>query len=201
MFDLASMSAYAKREFFVERYVFHNDRMWDLYRQNKMSKSRLRKARFEAALQDIHVNDKRLAKLLGEAYLEICPRKKKLNEGALQVVQALSKNHVLHILSNGFHETQHIKLRESGLAPYFSEVITSERAGARKPNYGIFAFAERLTSAAKSHSMMVGDDYNIDIKGAIDFGWKAIHYNPNADESKDSATIKYLPQLLEILKA
>jgi len=163
-----------------------------------MSKSRLRKARFEAALHDVGLDDKKLAKQLGLAYLEVCPRKTKLNDDALEVVAALHAHFTLHILSNGFHETQLIKLSGSGLAGYFEHVITSEKANSKKPNVRMFEYAERVTGASKDASLMIGDNVEIDIKGAHAFGWDVIHYNEEGVEHAFPSVrkLKELPGLL-----
>lgn len=184
-YGLAERTNSPSAEAFIARYVHHNERMWGLYRENRMSKGRLRKARFEAVLSDFGLNDKRLAKEIGEAYLDVCPRKTKLNDGALEVLEDLKNDHVLHILSNGFHETQLLKLEASGLAPYFTHVITSERASAKKPQKRMYEFAEKLTGAPKASTLMIGDNLDIDVAGALDFGWKAVHYNERADRSDD----------------
>jgi HAD superfamily hydrolase (TIGR01549 family) len=110
-------------------------------------------------------------------------------DGAIEVLEALSKNFYLHILSNGFHETQLIKLRESKLQNYFVEVITSERAQAKKPNRAIYDFASKVTQAPKEGTLMIGDNLPIDVEGAINYGWKAIHFNPSGvDHSYDQVT-------------
>lgn len=193
-FDLENKLTARSKDDFVERYIMHNERMWDLYRQNKISKGRLRKARFEAVLQDFGLVDKRLAKVIGEEYLKACPQKTKLNDHALEIVRELSSNFELHILSNGFHETQLTKLSASGLAPYFKEVITSERASAKKPQVRMFTFAEKVTGAPKSESLMIGDHVDIDVVGAIQFGWDAVHFN-EFDERHDYPSVKKLDEL------
>ena len=197
-YELSSKLSARSKDDFVERYIMHNERMWDLYRQNKLSKGRLRKARFEAVLQDFGLVDKRLAKEIGEEYLKACPQKTKLNDHALDVVQELSDSFELHILSNGFHETQLVKLSASGLAPYFKEVITSERASAKKPQSRMFMFAERVTGAPKDESLMIGDHVDIDVLGAVNFGWDAIHFN-EFDEEHDYPSVKTLDELMPLI--
>ncbi len=183
---------------FIDRYVFHNERMWEMYRNDKISKSRLRKSRFEYALRDMRIEDKKLSKDLGDAYLDICPRKSKLNEGAIEVLEILKDKYILHILSNGFHETQLIKLEQSGLSHYFKQVITSERAAAKKPHSRVYDFAQVQTGAQPKESMMIGDNLEIDVLGAINYGWDAIHYNIH-DEKHDHKSVKSLLEIPALL--
>ena len=120
-----------------------------------------------------------LANKIGEDYIENSPYRTKVISGTFELLDHLSKNYTLHIITNGFEEVQHIKLKESGLAKYFDQVITSEEAGAKKPAKKVFEYALMKSGARVAESVMVGDDLKTDIKGAIDFGMKSIYFNPN----------------------
>jgi len=183
---------------FVERYLFHNDRFWDMYRQNRISKNRLRRVRFEVALEDIGIADKQLAREVSEAYLDRCPQKTKLIDGAVEVLHFLKDHYTLHILSNGFHDVQLTKLSGSGILACFKEVVTSERASSKKPQKRIFEYAMNAISAQASECLMVGDSLDIDIRGALDNGWLAIHYNP-AKLDHEHRSINELKELIGIL--
>jgi putative hydrolase of the HAD superfamily len=125
-FSLDGLTGVTK-EYFIQRYFFQNDRYWDLYRQNRVSKARLRSIRFEVTLRDIGIDNKSLARQVGKAYLEQCPLKSNLIEGAEEVIKALHGSHQLHVLSNGFQDTQILKLKSCSMHSYFDHVITSER--------------------------------------------------------------------------
>jgi len=198
IFELEKRAPDFSSSHFIDRYVFHNERMWGLYRQDRMSKSLLRKARFEYALRDIRIEDKMLAKEMGNSYLEICPRKTRLNEGAIEVLELLKDKYALHILSNGFHETQLIKLEQSGLTHYFQQIITSEKAAAKKPNKRMYDYAQVHTGALPGESLMVGDNLEIDVVGALNYGWDAIHYNPDGDKH-EYRSVKALLEIPELL--
>lgn len=198
MFSLEERAPNFSSKHFIDRYVFHNERMWAMYREDRMSKSRLRKARFEYALRDMRIEDKKLAKEIGNAYLDVCPRKTKLNEGAIEVLEALKGKYIMHILSNGFHETQLIKLEQSGLMHYFQHIITSEKAAAKKPNKRMYEYAQVHTGALPDETLMIGDNLEIDVIGALDYGWDAIHYNPIGAEHEHKS-VKTLLEILDLL--
>ena len=71
------------------------------------------------------------------------------------------------------------KMSNSKLTPYFEKMITSESAGFKKPRKEIFSYSLKLTGAKLSESVMIGDDLQTDIKGAINIGMKSIYFNPN----------------------
>ena len=66
----------------------------------------------------------------------------------------------------------------SGLNPYFSNVIISEDVGINKPDRKIFEHAINKASARIEESIMIGDSLEADIRGAQNFGMKAIFFNP-----------------------
>ncbi|MEZ4721234.1 MAG: YjjG family noncanonical pyrimidine nucleotidase [Flavobacteriales bacterium] len=188
----------ADKTYFIERYLIHNDHYWDLYRQNRVTKARLRTARFEKAMEDVGIYNKKLSRHFGQAYIEQCPHKTKLNDDVLEVLEKLSGNYRLHILSNGFHEVQLVKLKVSGLEPFFDQVVTSELARAKKPSPRIFEYAQKVSGASEGESLMIGDHLDADVVGALEFGWKAIHYNPKALRHQHQS-ISRLKDLLPLL--
>lgn len=113
------------------------------------------------------------------------------------------KGYRLHICSNGFHEVQYRKLRASEMEQYFDKVILSEDAGENKPGRGFFDYAFAQTGASPASTLMVGDNYQTDILGALNYGLKAVWFNRwNAAQTPDERillTTKSLLQLKEIL--
>lgn len=197
-FELSRITA-VESGHFVDRYLYHNERFWDLYRQNRITKARLRKVRFEVTLDEIGITDKELVIQIREAYMSRCPLKTKLIEGTIEVLDTLRDHYKLHILSNGFQDAQITKLTQSGILSYFSEIVTSERASAKKPHKGIFEFALRAVGAQASQCLMIGDSLEIDVVGAVDNGWGAIHYNPSRMEHTHHSVVE-LKELIGLLK-
>lgn len=166
-------------EAFVRLYIEKNDLCWALYRENKISKDRLRTERFVLALAAFGIHDDALALELAETYVERSPLKTGLLPHTLETLAYLAKKYTLHIITNGFEEVQHIKLKQSGLEPYFKTVTTSERAGCKKPDAQIFRHALAVAGAYTFNSLMVGDDFAVDVAGALAAGLKAIHFAPD----------------------
>lgn len=163
---------------FSEIYHFHNEKLWSLYRKGEISKQKLMVKRFEETFKEKNINDSALAQEFGKNYMEGTTVKTELFPNAKPVIRELCEKYKLHIITNGFNELQYLKINNSGLSECFTEIITSEDAGALKPSPKIFKFALEKTGAKKENSILIGDDLEADIKGAIDFGIKSVFFNP-----------------------
>tara|TARA_B100000925_G_scaffold288611_1_gene269932 strand:+ start:48 stop:740 length:693 start_codon:yes stop_codon:yes gene_type:complete len=185
---------------FITKYKLHNEHLWALYRENKISQKKLRSQRFYNTLLDYAIDDFKLSEKIGLDYIEICPKKTKLFPYVLEVLNYLKNKYYLHIITNGFEKTQLIKLKCSALMPFFLNIITSEKIGFKKPNPKIFEYALQKSQAIKSESIYVGDDLEVDILGCQNFGIDGIFFNPQKTPHKEKVTyeISSLSQLLEI---
>ena len=158
-------------EKFFKKYVEVNSHYWDLYRDGKVSKEDLRVNRFHDTLLSFKINEIELAENIAEEYLKICPYKTKLMDGAIDILDHLKiKGYPMVVITNGFEEVQHIKMKNCGLSDYFEDVITSEKIGCKKPYPEIFQYAFSMVDAKASTSIMIGDNHECDIVGADNLG-------------------------------
>ena len=65
----------------------------------------------------------------------------------------------------------------SKIAPYFSTVTTSEEAGVKKPHLQIFEKALQKSKALSKNSLMIGDNYEADVQGAINAGMRSVYFD------------------------
>jgi putative hydrolase of the HAD superfamily len=165
-------------ENFIEVYRQVNTRMWDLYHRNKISKEFLRSGRFKLALSDFNIENESLTESLAADYLKICPQKKHLFPNTIKTLDYLQAKYQLHIITNGFVEVQHHKIRNSGIGSYFKHIHISEEIGFKKPEPEIFNYAVGLSGSAHEHCIMIGDNPETDIMGAINAGIDHILFNP-----------------------
>lgn len=164
---------------FIEIYRAVNAKYWHLYNHGKVTKAQVRTERFIETLQHFkvsHVEEK--AKILGDLYVELSPQKKHVFPGTHETLSYLSNKYQLHIITNGFVEVQHNKLKNSQLTDYFSMILCTEELGVNKPNSIVFNTALERTNAMSHESLMIGDNLETDILGAQNCGFKTIHFNP-----------------------
>lgn len=185
---------------FIEVYTENNHRLWAEYHIGKITKEQLRSERFAKTFTDLGLAPNLVPQQFEEDYVRISPTKTNLFDGAKNVLSYLQQKYKLHIISNGFKETTLTKMDVSGLFPYFDNVIISEDVGVNKPNKAIFEHALHVASATKPESIMIGDSLEADIRGAQDFGIKAIYFNPLNKEKPDDVEhqIVHLEELIRM---
>lgn len=196
-FDFSSMGVGPFEEFHAI-YKEHNHKLWDRYSKGFIKQDELRWKRMWHTLLDYKIGDEKLAKSVSVRYLEILPLQKELFPYTKEILQyLLDKQYTLHIISNGFEEVQYHKLNNSGLTPYFTQVITSEGCNYVKPQKEIFEFAMNKAGAALAESIMIGDNEEADIQGAVNTGMDCIFVNHiNAEKNIQATyTIHHLKEL------
>ena len=83
----------------------------------------------------------------------------------------------MHMCSNGFHEVQYKKLDACGLHNYFDTIILSEDAGVNKPSKAYFDYALKVSGANRETTLMIGDNLQSDIIGALNADLDAMLFN------------------------
>ncbi|MDR2563879.1 MAG: YjjG family noncanonical pyrimidine nucleotidase [Prevotellaceae bacterium] len=188
---------------FVEAYSQVNTRLWKEYGAGHIDKEKLRKTRFRLTLKKFKITNKPLADKMDEEYISISPLQTALTPHAEKVLNYLSaKAYKLYIITNGFTETQNLKLHTCGLETYFEHVYTSEATGKQKPSPEIFRYVMKDIRALPEDCIMIGDDFEVDILGAASAGIAQIYYNPEGVcriEGKATYEISSLDEIEKIL--
>ena len=173
-------------EDFFKGYSAHNHRLWDRYTKGFIKQEELRWKRMWLALLDFKIADEVLSRKLSVEFLALLPTKRNIFPYTMEILDYLkSKDYLLHMITNGFEIVQHGKLKNSKMDGYFNKVITSEQANSLKPNKDIFDYALKLAKATMEESIMIGDNIEADIKGAMNAGWDAVYVNHINVEPKD----------------
>lgn len=188
-------------ENFKNTYRVINKDLWEKYKQDRISKELLSVERFRRTLEYFTIKDEALAKKIAEEYITVSPTKTKLFPNVHETLHYLAPKYQMHILTNGFNEVQFVKLEKAGLRKFFKAIITSEDAGSKKPDQGIFEHALTQTNAAKDESLVIGDDPESDIEGAAKTGIDQVfvNYHQLNNGIKPTYEINDLKELQRIL--
>ncbi|EDM43798.1 haloacid dehalogenase-like hydrolase [unidentified eubacterium SCB49] len=165
-------------EHFLIAYNPINFNYWAAFREERVTKQELRRGRLVDTFKKYNI-EYSLEKidLLASSYIDELPGNNHLLPGALDVLNYLNPKYNLHIITNGFHEVQHVKLDKSEIKHYFKTITSSEEVGVKKPNPAVFHAALSKANTEAKHSVMIGDTYGADIVGAQGVGMDALLYN------------------------
>lgn len=187
---------------FYKKYSHYNNLLWDKYTKGIIKQEVLRWKRMWLSLLEYNIGDQVLAKAMSDVFVENLTTKVHLFPYTIEILKYLSsKNYILHIISNGFEKTQISKLRNTQILAYFSSIITSEKSNSLKPHIDIFNYALKTTNGNKENSIIIGDNLQADIIGAVNAGIDCIYINHLDQQKSDIAnyTIFHLKELENIL--
>ena len=185
---------------FLNFYHPINKKYWDMYRINKVSKADLRYNRLSETFKKLNykINDEVINQLAID-YIEHLSDFNHLIPDTLNVLDFLKSKYKMHIITNGFKEVQKRKLEKSNLIHYFDTVTISEDVGEKKPHKLIFNHALKVANANVENSIMIGDNFNADILGALGVGMKAIYYDFHKTNEKERENVIIIKRLKEII--
>ena len=188
----------------IERYSIINVKYWKMLERGKIDKTSLRLARFEEFC-DFYGFDRAIAGSLADLYMDNLAHEAHLFEGALEMVEKLSKKYRLFIITNGVKSTQDGRFGISPITKYFEKIFISEVIGAEKPSKVFFDAVEGgIDGYCREKAIVIGDSLSSDIKGALNAGIDCIWYNPTKKETPEGWKITYavesFEEILEILK-
>ncbi len=172
-------------EVFHERYRVINDTLWEAYRNGTLSKELLSVRRFSYTLEAFGCDAEspeiiRLSKRMGEYYVEEGTRQTGLMPGARELLEWLhpqKDKYSLSVITNGFSEAQLPKMKTAGIDKYFDYFFLSEDIGYMKPDRRFFDAAIAKMGVTPEQCIVIGDDYKVDILGAMSAGISQIYYN------------------------
>jgi YjjG family noncanonical pyrimidine nucleotidase len=200
-YELASHGA-APCEEFLKTFTKINTELWDRHDRNEITRDVLRYDRFDLVFKAAGFEHREMSLKFSEEYLVESPKGKGLVPHALELLTYLkNKGYSLYIVTNGFEEIQGTKIASGGITHFFQGVITSARAGSKKPDKGIFEFAMKESGSRASESIMIGDNLLTDIAGARNASIDNVFYNPNGATHSEVVTheIKSLKEIFGIL--
>ena len=175
-------------EHYYEIYWARNKELWVLYADGKITKEQLNAERYTHPLRMMGVPD---ADAVGARFWEESMRRlplgMKLMPHAREILEYLKPRYRIYILSNGFAELQARKMQSAGIAHYFDGVVLSEDIGVNKPHRAIFDHALRVAGVTADRALMVGDNYEVDIKGAHGAGIDQVFYDVSGGDISGEA--------------
>lgn len=173
-----------ERQQWIDLYHAHNQSLWIDYNNGHITQSYLRMERFRRPLAQAGCPDdtaRVLSDMLDPVYLDLLGRGKITIPGAHELLTHLRvRGYGIGVLSNGFQGVQQLKLKSTGLDAMIDLVVLSDDIGINKPDVRLYRHAQLLSGCnTPSRHLMIGDNPDTDIAGALNAGWQGVLFNPH----------------------
>jgi len=152
------------------------------------SLGKVRESMWASALEGFGIVDPGIAERCAAAYnqarrnhLRVWPRVPELLE------RLRAGGSKLGLVTNGFAETHREKIALLELDESFDEIFIADEVGMVKPDPRLFRHACERLGATSGRSLMVGDRYDRDIRGAQAAGLAAVWLNIRGESLPDGA--------------
>ena len=187
---------------YLEKYRRINSNLWSELENGTISSEKLRVRRFEILFADLNLDINPVS--FSEQYLKALGQTDFLIEGTIEILNKLSGNFKLAIITNGIKDVQNGRFQKTGLNKYFEYLLISEELGVAKPDKLFFNHTlDKINFHKKSEILVIGDSLKSDILGGslsnIDTCW----YNPsnknNETAIKPTYEIRDLKELISIV--
>lgn len=186
----------------LANYKIINHKAWSDFEAGVLPKSQLRTIRFQRLL-DLYRLD-HPAEELSFDYRTYLSESTHMLEGAWELLEKLSPDFRMGLVTNGLKEVQRPRLANTGIGKFFEFIVISDEIGVAKPHAGFFDHAyEQMEAADKGAVLMIGDNPNADISGALSYGFDACWLrNPGVADRKpfgETHRIRDIRELAQLL--
>ena len=160
----------------LSRYSEINVAQWRLLEQGKLTREQVKERRYELLFQEFNVDVSPV--LAARTYERNLSIGHFFVDGAQEVLQTLSRDYRLFLVSNGSADIQRSRIGSSDIHLYFEKMFISEEVGFNKPDVRFFdaVFAE-IPDFDKERAVIIGDSISSDIKGGKNAGITTVWFN------------------------
>ncbi len=164
--------------------VYHdiNKGLWDEYGAGKIDRSILHRRRFEETFIALGIPSELYAEA-GQVYMNYYRNHWEWIDHAKEAYSKIAARYEVGLMTNGFAETQKMKINKFGFRTSARHIVISEEVGVMKPNPKIFDHATELVNLERPEILYVGDSLNSDVKGGKNADWQVAWYTskPNSE--------------------
>lgn len=165
----------ASEQLLVDTYHHINKGLWEEYALGKIDRDNLQRRRFEETLIKLKVDGSQY-ETIGSQYMQFYRNHWEWIEGAESAYQKIAEHYPVGIITNGFAETQRLKIEQFNFEDTARHIVISEDVGEMKPHPKVFDTATDLTGENRKDILYVGDSFTSDVTGGAKAGWKVAWY-------------------------
>ena len=165
----------------IDTYHHINKGLWEEYGRGEIDRHILHRRRFEETFIGLGI-EPALYEEAGKVYMSYYRNHWEWIDGAEEAYHKIAEKYPTGIITNGFAETQWMKIEQFGFKETTSQIVISEEVGVMKPHQKIFDHATELAGVPRDKILYVGDSITSDVKGGLKAGWKVAWYKSNPTE-------------------
>ncbi len=169
MFDSIS------EESLLDTYHHINKGLWEEYGRGEIDRHELHRRRFAETFRELGL-DESMHEEAGKVYMNYYRDHWEWIEGAKEAYDKVASKFEVGIITNGFAETQRLKIDQFDFKKSARHIVISEDVGVMKPNPKIFDHSTDLAGVNREDILYVGDSFTSDVVGGSKANWKIAWY-------------------------
>ena len=171
---------------FFKTYRKHNDIWWFKKSRYEANQTEVKQNRFRDTLNELKITTELSLQEVSDLYFLEAKNYWQLYEGVEEILKYCSEKYAVGMITNGFTKTQNQKIEHLNISHYFNYICMSEQVGFSKPDKRIFKHTLDKLNANNDTTVFIGDDYDNDILGSINFGITPIWFNPEGQRNQEN---------------
>lgn len=184
----------------IDTYHYINKGLWEEYGKGEIDRHMLHRRRFEETFKDIGI-DEMLYEEAGKVYMDFYENHWDWLPGAEEAYQRIAEKYKVGIITNGFSETQRLKISKFNFEETASHIVISEDVGVMKPHPKVFDHATKLTGVKRNEILYVGDSFTSDVIGGHKAGWKTAWFTSQPHPEGEKIADLVFKQYDKLIKA
>lgn len=179
------------KEDWLNTYKSVNHNLWLQYQEGEIDRHELHRSRFKDSMIQLGIPADR-SEEIGTEYMNCYRNHWSWVDGAKEAVEIVSESYPVGIVTNGFLETQQMKIEKMGLDQFTDIFVITEEIGVMKPHQRVFDVATERARVDRNSILYVGDSYSSDIIGGRNAGWKTAWFTAFVSEIEEDQTADFL---------
>lgn len=184
----------------LETYHRINKGLWEAYGRREIDRHELHRRRFEETFRELGL-DETIYEEAGKVYMNYYRNHWEWIEGAKEAYDSVARKYEVGIITNGFAETQRMKIDLFNFEKSARHIVISEEIGEMKPHPKVFDHSTELAGVNREDILYVGDSYTSDVVGGSKANWKVAWYTKNPIEQGYKLADLIFDDFKDLLKA
>ena len=180
-----------------------NHKLWSDYEKGLITSETIKEQRFAQSFESFKLKYTGLE--MDAMYRSHLEENTVLVDGAIEMLESISTEHNLVIVTNGIASSQYKRLENARIKHYFDYIAVSSEIGYTKPHTAFFETVNNMyPKIEKDSTLILGDSLSADIRGGNNWGIKTCWFNPNGLDKDSGVHVDYeinnLKELITIVK-